>query len=252
MQDIFFNVFKFSILLISLNEVYIKLRNMNCQNLSKIQNNQGVSTVGKRIRQARSLTALTREEFGKKHEISPSSLRSWELGISLISEKNLKKLINAFQEEGVFCNEDWVLDKEGSHPLFLAGKKTNLVNRPNSFNAHRETLNAEIEAFITADPQRILLHINSNEHLPYFEPGDIVGGVLIDKEDFEKVDGRLCITNHPHSEQLIVRMLKKSDTRNEYHLICPMSAFYNSEESKSFFSAEITTCAPIIWWRKNK
>ena len=72
---------------------------------------------GERIKYLRGVTRLSRRAFALKHGIPPGTLQNCEDGrYQNLTEKTAKKLVAAFQTEGIECDLRWLLSGEGSPP----------------------------------------------------------------------------------------------------------------------------------------
>lgn len=81
---------------------------------------------GKRIEMLRLKTFLSRRAFAIKYDISPGTLQSWEQGrYHTISTTALEKLIDAFRNENIDVDAQWILQGKSVEPDKKISSKLN-------------------------------------------------------------------------------------------------------------------------------
>lgn len=70
---------------------------------------------GSRVRFLRRLTGQSRQYFADKYDLSPSTLRAWEIGKS-ISKKTALRAYRIFAAEGIFMDLNWLYSGQGDMP----------------------------------------------------------------------------------------------------------------------------------------
>ncbi len=212
-------------------------------------NKNSLTSVGKRLIALRSLCGLQRKQFSDKHGISYHTLRSIELDIMSISSKSMDKLIKAFRSEGlIISNENWILHGTGLMPTH--GIDTSLINEEEAkYEEHSKTIQEESNLFLSLQKGRTLLTIEDECNAPYYNFGDIVGGLIISqKEGFINHINKLCIIKHPKiKNKFIMRKIIPDDKQDHFKLL----ALGDLDQSDSIFTGvKIDFCAPVIWYRK--
>lgn len=122
---------------------------------------------GARIRVLRIILGISREEFCKKHGINFNTLTSIELDRLKISLKQYKKIIHAFQEEGVYVEKAWIEDGKGP--------------APSRFLSHiQQDRNSFLETWsrgFSNNKQAVCLQVKGDFMEPFYSIGDYVGGI---------------------------------------------------------------------------
>ncbi len=211
-------------------------------------------TPGERLRRARVLAGLTtRREFEKKHHISANTLQGWEQGKNPLSEKGARRVIEAFNHEGLICTPEWLLHGVGMPPRPYEMLRVGITEKTADFDL--EKLNLEEEEFIYAEtqsfkkhyPGAIVLSINDDSMLPYFKKGDYVGGVQISTKNIDNYLNYLCILELDNN-LILPRLLQKGSKQNLYTASCMNPTSHSAP--LNLIDVNVVSAAPIIWHRK--
>lgn len=197
---------------------------------------------------------LSRAAFGKKHDIPSGSLQNWEdVRYGGLTELGARKLIKAFNEEGIECDINWLLYGKGDEPVVhtWAGKvsvpgasklSASLTGTPDDI-----ALAEELKTFYKFHQNVVDTIISDNSLQPFYLKGYHVAGEKLFNNDINKAIGMDCIVQLQTGE-ILVRHLTKGTKSEHYTLICTNKqgdeAKYNIENTKLF------SVAPIIWIRK--
>ncbi|MHA1558432.1 MAG: helix-turn-helix domain-containing protein [Alphaproteobacteria bacterium] len=183
-----------------------------------------------RLRALRGFLGFSRQEFSQRHGVPEITLKYWELSKSQISETQLKKLINAFLKEGVYCTKEWLISGEGSSPF---------ANQNNE-NCWEEGSQAEADFFLKNNDNSIIQIVIEKNPFAFYSEGDIVGGIKINIEE-ESISSFYAIV-----------FLKKTSSNalfkayiNETHDI----VLINNHEN-FLINPQIDRIYKIVWWRK--
>lgn len=213
-------------------------------------------TPGERLRRARVLAGLaTRREFEAKYRISANTLQGWEQGKNPLSEKGAKRVVEAFNNEGLLCTLEWLLYGTGMPPrpyeMLRMGVNTNLKR----LTQNLEQLNLEEEERIYRETQlfreqyqgSIVLSIVDDSMLPYFKEGDHVGGVQVPNQDMHHYLNELCILELENNV-ILPRLLQKGSRDDVYTVSCTNPT--SKSAPLNLIDVKIISVAPIIWHRK--
>ena len=84
---------------------------------SSIELNRIRANRAKRLKSLRRLTGKSRREFAEKYGIPPGTLQNWEdARYGGLTEKGAKRVIKAFNAEGIFCTLEWLMHGIGANP----------------------------------------------------------------------------------------------------------------------------------------
>lgn len=213
-------------------------------------------TPGERLRRARVLAGLaTRREFEAKYRISANTLQGWEQGKNPLSEKGAKRVVEAFNHEGLICTLEWLLHGTGMPPrpyeMLRMGVTTNIKHSSRNL----EQLNLEEEERIYKETLlfrdhyqgSIVLSIVDGSMLPYFKEGDYVGGIQVPNEDINHYLNELCILELEHNV-ILPRLLQKGSREGVYTASCTNPT--SKSAPLNLIDVKIISVAPIIWHRK--
>tara|TARA_A100000171_G_scaffold52609_1_gene71891 strand:+ start:2892 stop:3569 length:678 start_codon:yes stop_codon:yes gene_type:complete len=202
-----------------------------------------LETQGDKVKYLRRLCNLSRKAFFDKYQISESTLRSWELNISPISERLMDKFTAALENEGFSVSASWIRGNGSELPVFI----TNTQNDPQ--NIKDKTVEHESNFFLEAGPERIIYAINEDNNAPFFRKGDLVGGEVYDFSGKECFFDHFCLVKILDQEEWQPFLVKKSGDPN---LVILLSAQSSKDPLKYpiLYDVNLDKIAPIIWHRK--
>ncbi|MBA2651569.1 MAG: hypothetical protein H0U73_04795 [Tatlockia sp.] len=194
---------------------------------------------GKRLRFLREhLLSLAREEFCRNSNITPQSLKGWELawggGLSLPGSK---KVVKRAKELNVYCTESWLMHGVGRSATIIT-KDLDLEEGDENHIAKELLLFRELENSIDTV-------IKDDGMLPSLHPGSYVGGIIV--KNIESALGKECIIVADNNE-ILVRLLKPSKKPSRYDLVCANEN--TTSVKKEIKNTAIKCAAPIIWIRR--
>lgn len=136
---------------------------------------------GDRIKALRGYLAISRKDFCQKHGFPEVTLKSWELSLKAISEKQLQKLIRAFELEKMFCSKEWILEGSGPSPFSEREHiQEKITQRAENFlldSQERHLQQVSLKFFQEIYPKGIHVLTNDDWMSPFFIEGDIVCGI---------------------------------------------------------------------------
>ncbi len=217
-----------------------------------------LASPGDRLRRARVLAGLTtRREFEKKHRISANTLQGWEQGKNPLSEKGAKRVVEAFNHEGLICTPEWLLYGTGMPPrpyeMLRVGMNAQAALDLNSdidqLNLREEeSIYKETQLFKEQYPGSIVIAVTDDSMLPYFKEGDYVGGVQVANEDIAKFVNELCILELD-SNLILPRLLQKGSRDGHLYTASCMNPTSKSAPL-NLIDVKVVSAAPIIWHRR--
>lgn len=204
-----------------------------------IENPSSSESRGKRIRFIREhLASLTREEFCRNSNITAQSLKGWELAWGGgLSKQGALKIINRAKELNCYCSEAWLMHGIGRSASIITKdldiQDSNESHITKELLLFRELVNS-IDTVITDDAM-----------IPFFYPGNYVGGIIVN--DIEDAINKECIII-TDSNEILVRILKHGNEHELYDMVClNESPVLVKKEIKN---TSVKCVAPIVWMRR--
>lgn len=164
----------------------------------------------RRILINKSITQLSRN-----HSFGYSTLIKWEKGALAITPKNITKIVQMFNIEGVICSEEWLLYGKGKDPSFVQ-KDRNVAtfhnldsSDPTNTTEHIRIFN-EVEFFKRNNENPMVRLIVDEAMSPLYRLGDYVGGIKIEPQLYSLMNHRNCIINIP-SQRCYIRQFFKTE-----------------------------------------
>lgn len=200
--------------------------------------------VGDRIRSARMQLGYSRKKFAEKYNFSSATLQAWEDGRYMVPLKGIVKYVRALGEAGLVSSADWFLHGVGVSPR----PKDNLAHLSHSNGVSHPSANNEDTSFFENSSQNsILVSITDDTMVPFFDPGDFVGGYFITKDNVNQYIGSFCIAIIATGE-ILVRKLKYGSKAGCFTLV---STNLDSDVDTAFLTnCDLQKIAPITWHRK--
>lgn len=221
-------------------------------NIEKVLN-----TPGDRLRRARVLAGLTtRREFERKHHISANTLQGWEQGKNPLSEKGAKRVIEAFNHEGLICTPEWLLHGTGMPPrpyeMLRVGVSAKFIDINSDLDKlnlrEEEAIYKETQLFKEQYPGAIVISISDDSMNPFFKEGDYVGGVQVPNDCLNNYINEMCILEL-ESNLILPRLLQKGSRNEHLYTVSCMNPTAKSAPL-NLIDVKVISAAPIIWHRR--
>ncbi len=210
---------------------------------------------GRRLRMARALTGLSRQDLHEKTGIATSTMDTWESGRVELNERSAFRVCESFRKIGIFCSAEWLLNGEGMPPHLMSDTERSMFSVDKSI-ANEETGKLKQRSFIfppflDSDIKKELsfflnLHDGSMFHVvkekflnSQFEVGDCVAGV---EDDPKNLIGKIVILVDQNMNTLLCRLNGYNDNVAD--------VFLNSKnpiEKVKFYMI-----AKVLWHRKTR
>lgn len=210
---------------------------------------------GQRLRQLRALTAsatykqLSRAVIERKYGLSASTLRHWEeaYGVGL-TEEGAKQVVGIYQQENIHCTISWLMQGVGSPPK--RRRTTEPLLSAGVSQAYLTTMKQERDYFKVLHPEGITLEVGDDAMEPWYQAGDLVGGIRHYHNAFLDLIGKDCIIE-TKSGEMYVRRLQKSTVPGQYNLYALNPD--TKVEHPHLYAMEVLVCAPVVRiWRGGK
>lgn len=200
---------------------------------------------GNRLKHCRGMLKKTLKELGNAHQVSIGSLSSWESGSSPISEKNIHKIISMLAAEGLICSKEWLLEGRGEAPYLYSSHVKEGEKKPSFDLTDQFLFFKEIESFKKAHPNLLITLVRDDSMQPFLKVGDYVGGHILSKNEYEKVQGDICIVETKEGEFLIRQFFIRD--KNKILLI---SKSPDIENNFLLLEEEPLKIAPVTFMRR--
>ena len=216
---------------------------------NKIDSNQiaqKLDSQGEKIKYLRRLCGLSRKDFFDKYQISESTLRSWELNISPISDRLMEKFLEALSQEGLSISAAWIRSSTQELPnsnVFELGIKNN------ELNLHEKTVEDEAQFFLRSGPGRLISRVKNTFNKPFFQKSDLVGGECCPLERDDLILDNFCLVQLSKALEWEIFLVKPSPHKNAFTLLCAQS-YDNPIDCRILYDITIDKIAPIIWHRR--
>ena len=213
---------------------------------------------GRRLRMARALTGLSRNELYEKINISALTIDTWESGRVELTEKNSARICEALRLVGIYCSSEWLLAGEGVPPRIMGDLERSMVFFSDSAADARYHLEAntsvgskKIPSFLREEIRKELnffmeLHKDALFHIAdrdsfncRYREGDCLAGV---KENLQNLVGKIVIGELQNGISILCRLSSHSNGESE---VC-----IAGETSSKLLN--IVSASEIIWHRTNK
>ena len=196
----------------------------------------------KRVRYLREkVLRFSREAFSTKSGIPINTLQNWEQSRhSGLIERGAKKIIQALDDAGITCSQEWLLYGIGESP------SSSLTSRPEIYLTEEEVIAEELQLFHRLNTNTVDILIKDDSMLPHFWPGDYAAGKRYTGEDIKKTIGLPCIVE-TISGNVLVRYLEESAETSHYNLLCANQLALAKIKLES---VELISAAPVLWLRR--
>ena len=210
---------------------------------------------GRRLRMARALTGLSRQDLHEKTGIATSTMDTWESGRVELNERSAVRVCESFRKIGIFCSAEWLLHGEGMPPHLMSDTEKSMFSFDKSIADERtgklKQRSFILPPFLDSDIKKELsfflnLHDGSVFHIvkekflnSQFEVGDCVAGV---EDDPKNLIGKIVILIDQNSNTLLCRLNGCNDNVAD--------VFLNSRSPLE--KIEFKMIAKMLWHRKTK
>ncbi len=148
---------------------------------------------GRRLRMARALTGLSRQDLHEQTGIATSTMDTWESGRVELNERSSIRICESFRKLGIFCSTEWLLRGEGMPPHLMSETEKSMLSYDDSdINSQTNSLKKKsfhFPPFLDSDIKKELsFFLNLHDHPIFliltekfgnsqFEVGDCVAGI---------------------------------------------------------------------------
>lgn len=207
---------------------------------------------GRRLRMARALTGLSRQELYEKIGIATSTIDTWESGRVELTEKSAVRICEAFRKVGIYCTSEWLLMGTGYTPRMMGEiEKSIFASHEPSTNKEEpipKSLLHKIPPFMDEDIKKelsffISIHKNAIFHIveedfmnSRYKKKECVAGEV---EDLKNLEGSVIIAQLQNGKTVLCRLLHTRGEESEVFL----------GKNISNKNIKISRAAEIVWHR---
>jgi len=206
--------------------------------------------IAERLKAARSLAGYgNRKDFCSQFDIPYDTLDAWERGKNPLTLKGAKRIVDALKSVGICCSEDWLMHGKGFFPRPLKEVIPHIsIDSSNTLNLFEQYLNlaAEISTFITLNEDSIITIIKDETMLPFYEKGNYVGGLKLQRKDLRKAINKRCIIEFLDGQITVGQLLKLNASS---YKVRALNKNVDIEHVIEKPSLEIASVAPVLWHR---
>jgi transcriptional regulator with XRE-family HTH domain len=205
---------------------------------------------GKRLKLARNMAGLTREDLEQKYGISASTIQSWEAAkAGGLTEKGANRAISVLRQEGIWCTIDWLLNGIGSPPQ-ASGTHFHGIQEEGvlySTISDDQAIQQELNKFRILHTEVLELIIADDAMLPYYRIGDYVMGKPKQGDGIQSLVGTDCIVETSDGE-ILLRRLRVGMHSGVYTLFCtnPDTEVLNP----TMYNQALKSAAAVLWMRR--
>jgi hypothetical protein len=208
-----------------------------------------------RLIQLRKLAKLSRKDVAQMAAVSAFTYKGWENAkFGGIPQKRAVILVDIFQTEGIKSSVDWIMQGIGDPPKKILSYQITQLKEAIASSAKQTLENieqlrikAELEFFCNNnDWETISLTVADDAMEPYFLREDLVAGIKVANQDFDKTVGLNCIVCTKNNK-LLLRQIQNSNTKARFTLL---SLNPSSKQQLILYDMELIDIAPIIWFRR--
>lgn len=209
---------------------------------------------GRRLRMARALTGMSRQDLHDKTGIATSTMDTWESGRVELNERSSVRVCESFRKLGVFCSSEWLLYGKGMPPHLMSETEKSMLSHENKFEYEctgalkNKTLifppfldadiKKELSFFLNLHKGAVFLIVKQKFLNSQFEVGDCVAGV---KDDPQNLIGEIVILQNFDDKLFLCRLNSVSDNT--------ANVFFNSKHSTE--KVVFKQMAKVLWHRKS-
>jgi hypothetical protein len=207
---------------------------------------------GKRLRICRGYSGLNIKDFCKKYAFNSITFGRWEKGNKVsLNEKNVGKVCHALLKEGVICTPEWLLGGTGAAPTTKTGQhlfqEKDLGKISRTFSAL--LVFSEMEVFQDHNENTITSVVDSLAMTPFYDLGDYVGGIKLDRGAYELANNKKCLIKLSGTNKIILRNVQFSG--NTIILTATNPTSPGSEPIVLDEQSAPDLIAPVIFHRKD-
>ncbi|MGV8948426.1 MAG: helix-turn-helix domain-containing protein [Candidatus Paracaedibacter sp.] len=198
---------------------------------------------GKRLQKLRKKVGLTRLAFAEQTGMSAHTLKALELGDRELTPQKALLFSNLFTNLfSVFLGED---THEASFDYLYYGESKKAPGQKQTFTDASDDVYLQSEInFLATNPSYSIFKIQDDLMSPFYNEGDIIAGKkIINKKQFYRYQGHVCIIEPSGGKKCLRRIIKCDGRKVTYCLL-------NTTTNKNvdfFEEVEVLSIAQVLW-----
>ncbi|HEX4044228.1 MAG TPA: helix-turn-helix transcriptional regulator [Gammaproteobacteria bacterium] len=214
-----------------------------------------VIAMGQRLAQMREMVRLKRYELAKLADVDTSSISLWEHGRipTGMTQKSIKKILDAFKKAGLEASIEWFQSGKGAgpkliNPFLVDFNQANISETPHTLNEDliklATNLSDEIINFSSLTHLAVVTKLEHGGFAPYIKKGSFVGGVWQPSSSLKEEE--ICIFKI--EDKLNVGLIMRNKEEELFNISYALISSNNATEKLS--NIKLDTIAPVIRiWR---
>lgn len=209
--------------------------------MAKVKN-ENAKEIGKRVLAARKLTGMSLHSFSMKYGLNYYTMRNWELGISVSSEKGIKNWCLCLRQEGVICSVEWILTGDSAPPQKLSEpiSEADFGQRGYEEAILKDEIAYFIERHRQAEFEAVVCEVEDTAMTPKFKVGQFLGGIVIPSNELKFQPGETYLFEKEKGKFIPRTVVQSGDE----FLLFPINLKYKAESL-----GKTNRVAKIVWKR---
>jgi transcriptional regulator with XRE-family HTH domain len=220
-----------------------------------LKSKEYLESPSRRLRYIRSLLGVSRADLERKYGVSQTTIKSWEYGTVKITQEAINRCLSMYRAEGMILSREWILEGVGLEPktscsvanYFSSLEEKNLLppDHRNPQQADELLALSDADLFKKNEDHRVVMMVCSDEMMPFYSAGDLVGGRLRYNEQIQEGVNRNCVVVVEGGIQFFRRVIRNSNGGYNLVLLNPN----RTTQEPVMFDVPIVALAPVIWHR---
>ena len=167
---------------------------------------------GERLKHIRELCGLSRRKISDRYQLSEATLRSWELDISHISDRMMKKIIDFYRAEQLLVHMGWIRHGMPPAPVYLPNADLDAAQKNyKDYNVLQE----DVDQFLSYNKNRLVMNVDCDIPTLFLNKSDVIGAEQLTHTSLDRYLQKLIIIKPHKTDFYLLRQLTK-DTDNTY------------------------------------
>lgn len=195
-----------------------------------------------RLKLLRRLANFSRRSFATQFGLKEATLQNWEAPRhGGLTESGAQKVIECYNELGIYAGLNWLMYGIGDTPSKLAGSEKAKAQKHVASIAKDE-----IQFMKSIYPESMLYKVPDNTMDPIYPMGAFVMGAKVASHNVANFHNKVCICLTENGEMLL-RQVRLTRDSGRYDLIS-LNAMTQVRHAH-LYARKLTSIAPVFWIR---